>query len=30
MLSLLLAATGRKAALDELAGEGVAVLRSRA
>ena len=29
MLSLLLAATGRKAALDDLTGEGVAVLRSR-
>lgn len=29
MLSLLLAATGRKPALDDLAGEGVAVLRSR-
>ncbi len=30
MLSLLLAMTGRKAALDDLTGEGVAVLRSRA
>ncbi|NUR08244.1 MAG: maleylpyruvate isomerase family mycothiol-dependent enzyme [Nocardioidaceae bacterium] len=29
MLSLLLAATGRKAALDDLTGDGVAVLRSR-
>jgi uncharacterized protein (TIGR03083 family) len=29
MLSLLLAGTGRKAALDDLTGEGVAVLRSR-
>lgn len=29
LLSLLLAATGRRAALDDLAGEGVAVLRSR-
>lgn len=29
MLSLLLAATGRKVALDDLTGEGVAVLRSR-
>jgi hypothetical protein len=29
MMSLLLAMTGRKAALDDLTGEGVAVLRSR-
>jgi len=29
MLSLLLAGTGRKMALDELSGPGVAVMRSR-
>jgi hypothetical protein len=30
MLSLLLAMTGRKASLDDLSGDGIAVLRERA